>query len=399
MPNEVATKLIARANALVSALQDLGVKSSAIEASLREYSIKVDLPPAGRVVVYYSPKKDRYRYQFENVGDDALKATVDSAWEPKKHIDLAEATNDEPSSGQIHIYVDGSFLDGSVGFGAVAVQGENILWESSGSVPGEEAGSTRQVAGELKAVMESFEWCKAQGILETSVYYDYEGIEKWATGAWKANKTVTQQYKQYIEQLDIQVTWVKVDAHTGDRWNEYADNLAKQGASSGSTAESSDESVDFESTTRDVIAFLQSSGFRHEIKQDRSEPYRHIQMAVSKDNDAWGYLNVYGSNRGVNIRFHEIGQEKRTELESLWLGRNASIGQPLAEIDYYYSLLRPFAEYHFDFFALANAIGSIWPQFLSSDFSPEANRYSFVSLEASIQQLRAAIATRKDGLT
>ena len=33
------------------------------------------------------------------------------------------------------------------------------------------------------------------------IYYDYEGIEKWATGLWKANKEQTQNYVKTINDM------------------------------------------------------------------------------------------------------------------------------------------------------------------------------------------------------
>ena len=64
----------------------------------------------------------------------------------------------------------------------------------------------------------------------TVQYYDYEGIEKWANGSWKANKIKTQEYQkkviQYRESMDI--VFVKVLAHSGDVYNERADKLAKK---------------------------------------------------------------------------------------------------------------------------------------------------------------------------
>ena len=36
------------------------------------------------------------------------------------------------------------------------------------------------------------------GVEELKIYYDYEGIEKWASGEWKANKALTKFYSGYI---------------------------------------------------------------------------------------------------------------------------------------------------------------------------------------------------------
>ena len=62
------------------------------------------------------------------------------------------------------------------------------------------------------------------------IYYDYEGIEKWATGLWKANKEQTQNYVKTINDMKkkIDIYFQKVLAHSGDYYNEVADGLAKK---------------------------------------------------------------------------------------------------------------------------------------------------------------------------
>ena len=36
------------------------------------------------------------------------------------------------------------------------------------------------------------------GYVQICIYYDYEGIEKWANGLWKANKIGTQAYQKKV---------------------------------------------------------------------------------------------------------------------------------------------------------------------------------------------------------
>ncbi|MBS5148287.1 MAG: viroplasmin family protein [Veillonella sp.] len=69
-------------------------------------------------------------------------------------------------------------------------------------------------------------------IPECSLYYDYMGIEMWATKRWKRNNALTQQYAAFYDSIKnrVRVHFHKVAAHTGDTYNEMADALAKQGA-------------------------------------------------------------------------------------------------------------------------------------------------------------------------
>lgn len=87
------------------------------------------------------------------------------------------------------------------------------------------------VAGELLGAMHVIEWAVAKEAKEIHIYYDYMGIEMWATGRWKANNPLTQQYAEFMlnSRRLIKTVFHKVAAHTGVTYNEKADELAKAG--------------------------------------------------------------------------------------------------------------------------------------------------------------------------
>ena len=135
-------------------------------------------------------------------------------------------------SSRYDVYVDGSFINGATGYGAVILENRKVVDELSGAVHASEVNGTRQVAGELVAVKEALNWCLEHSVSAVSIYYDYLGIEKWARGEWKTNQPLTKEYARFVRECPIKIRWHKVDSHTGDRWNDRADALAKTGAAS-----------------------------------------------------------------------------------------------------------------------------------------------------------------------
>ncbi len=86
------------------------------------------------------------------------------------------------------------------------------------------------VAGEILGAVAVIRYCLDKGIPALEIHHDYEGVGKWATGLWKANKPGTQAYaalcKQAMERL--QLSFVKVKGHSGNQWNDLADQLARR---------------------------------------------------------------------------------------------------------------------------------------------------------------------------
>ena len=129
-------------------------------------------------------------------------------------------------------YVDGSYnaKTKEYGFGCVLIEGGQVIKEVYDKGSDIDYASMRNVAGEILGSLYAMEFAKYNGYLQLCIYYDYEGIEKWANGSWKANKIKTQDYQkkvvQYRESLDI--FFIKVLAHSGDIYNERADKLAKK---------------------------------------------------------------------------------------------------------------------------------------------------------------------------
>lgn len=93
-----------------------------------------------------------------------------------------------------------------------------------------ELSEMRNVAGEIMGAMKAMEYCLEFGFKSILIHFDYEGIEKWCNGDWKANKVGTQNYKKFYDSIKdkINITFKKVKAHSGNKYNDLADKLAKQ---------------------------------------------------------------------------------------------------------------------------------------------------------------------------
>jgi len=128
-------------------------------------------------------------------------------------------------------YVDGSYNleTGSYSYGVVIIDGENE-YHFSGREDDKELALMRNVAGEIKGSMVAMEWARINGKKSIGIYYDYTGIENWALGNWKTNKEGTKNYKKYYDKIknDLDVVFIKVKAHSGNKYNDLADKLAKE---------------------------------------------------------------------------------------------------------------------------------------------------------------------------
>ena len=87
----------------------------------------------------------------------------------------------------------------------------------------------RNVAGEMLGAMNAVQWAKEHDYPAVELRYDYEGVEKWVTGVWRARTPLTSKYAAHMQEAakQIKISFCKVAAHTGNHYNEEADQLAK----------------------------------------------------------------------------------------------------------------------------------------------------------------------------
>lgn len=145
------------------------------------------------------------------------------------NAEAAETSASEAS--EAYAYVDGSYNVNTkvYGYGGFLMHegGKEILM---GNGSDEEMALMRNVAGEISGSIAAVKKAIELGIKELTIYYDYAGIEHWALGTWKRNKTGTKAYYEYMQSVKdkIALKFVKVTGHSGIEGNEEADSLAKQ---------------------------------------------------------------------------------------------------------------------------------------------------------------------------
>ncbi|MCX8058583.1 MAG: hypothetical protein N3A58_04120 [Spirochaetes bacterium] len=243
------------------------------EESLRDYNFKIKVKKNKEnfekdIVIYYSPKKNRFTFNFAdkinsfNIENENILKILSSLAEeflnsqkfsekniknnnlnlyPEKLDEIqntGELNTQNVNDNEIFIYVDGSYIDGETGYGGVILSPKNIvLYEYYGKINDENIKRLRQIGGEIESVVIGLKWVKENiknyKDYKIKIFYDYEGLEKWVKGLWKVKNIQTFNYKNEILNFlneNIEIEWIKIKSHSGNKWNDYVDQLAKKGA-------------------------------------------------------------------------------------------------------------------------------------------------------------------------
>ena len=133
----------------------------------------------------------------------------------------------------LHIYVDGSYNISTekYSYGLVAVKDNVIQYIENGASKDNSSKNIRQIAGELEATIRGVEYALNQKEKKVVIFHDYAGIAHHATGFWERKEQSSVDYYNKMQSLinsGIEVIFVKVDSHTGDLYNEIADEKCKE---------------------------------------------------------------------------------------------------------------------------------------------------------------------------
>lgn len=204
------------------------------------FGVRKDKSMAGK---YYAVKEGRNIGVFNSW--DECKAQVDgysgAVYKSFKTMEEAENfigidSNNHNDNGYKKedcavAYVDGSFnvATGEFSYGAVIFYDEKEI-HLKDKFDNKELATMRNVAGEIYGSMAAMQYAMDNELDSIKIYHDYEGVAKWCQGLWKTNKAGTMAYKEFYNEASkkLHIEFVKVKGHSGDKYNDLADKLAKE---------------------------------------------------------------------------------------------------------------------------------------------------------------------------
>ncbi|MDU1176960.1 MAG: ribonuclease H family protein [Peptoniphilus harei] len=143
--------------------------------------------------------------------------------------EVEEEKKESAEKDELVVYVDGSYRnkDKSHSYGVYMFNDEEEYTYSKRFFKDSDM---RNVSGEIKGAMRAMEEAVKLGKKKIYLHYDYEGIRSWALGFWKTNKEGTIYYKNFYDSIKnkLEVKFIKVEAHSGVKYNELVDKLAKE---------------------------------------------------------------------------------------------------------------------------------------------------------------------------
>lgn len=251
-------------------------------------------------------------YKSFNTKEEALEYLTNSeSDETKNKIDKISLINENIDDqienlkdGEIIAFIDGSYSSDTQGkekysFGVILKTNDSEDYLYKAFVDNKYMKS-KNIAGEIEGAKQAILWSIEANKHKIKIFYDYEGIEKWATKKWKSNTEVSKDFIKFIEEKSklINIEFEHIKSHSGIIYNEKADKLARKALLSNGYKTYNDGSIYF-------IGFNKQSWFdivdsiNNELSKENIE--EKIIVNESKPKDYLEKLQLIFNNQKVTI--------------------------------------------------------------------------------------------------
>lgn len=223
----------------------------------------------------------------------------------------------------LHVYVDGSYNISSekYAYGVVAVRDNVVEYIESGSSVDSSQRNIRQIAGELEGAIKGVKYALNIGDKKVVLFHDYEGIFHHATGSWERKDQSSQKYYNEMNNLmnqGIEVIFVKVDSHTGELFNELADEKCKEALGINSDKivdkwlEKNKLYVSNNKIKEEILAI--TVGKTEQIIVNNSMDNIDIKLESDEKNNNSKIISSEDVKREINIIINELSLDKQLEV-------------------------------------------------------------------------------------
>jgi ribonuclease HI len=386
--------------AWIKILAENSITGKLLPHSFRDYTCKVQVIKDGRsfgnINLYYSPKNDSFSMKGHELKDDSIMGELETYWTTF----LAENDgNKKVEDGGIIAYVDGSSIEDYVSYGLVIIDNNQILHKTSGLIKEESLQSMNQIGGEITSVYEAIKWAEGNKIQKLTIAYDYEGLEKWATGEWNANNSTTLTYQEDAKNWQVDITWQKIESHSGDPWNDKADQLAKQAIPRKQESITSSLSS-AESLANDFVSLLSEKGIDAKYNGILNNMFARISISNG------GFLDIYATGkRDLHDPYiHGFSSEIILEhIKESWIqfigkttsennvGKDEEKAELLDQLERIYQDLLPYRDMEMDFSVFGESLKTTYDLFGLSCSILRDQIDNFDHLEAEYKKLLEAL--------
>lgn len=179
---------------------------------------------SGSVYSGFRTLEEAEKYMNSGIVSESL-----STKEALSNETICEMIKNQPEK-QVIAFVDGSFSDkiSKYSFGVVLLYNnkEQYLYNSYNDEIGLKYNN---FSGEIRATKEAILWSIDKEFDKIIIFHDYEGIQKFASGEYKARNEISIDYYNFIieSRKKITIEFISIESHSGIVYNDKADKLAK----------------------------------------------------------------------------------------------------------------------------------------------------------------------------